>query len=232
MNILGSTHDPVASQGPAGTGVVERLREVEQTESGRLYARRDGFGLAYQSRDLRYNPDPAAEAFTIAYADLETLGVQLADDDQKLCNQVEASRPGGATQTVNAPASVAAYGTYEQQLNILKTTDNSVTDAASWIVSRYADPEPELREVPVEAHTMPQYAGVLDADISSVFSVTGLPAQAPATLMQVTVEGYTETIREQSHIIQFRTSASSTDSVWVLDDPVYGLLGLTTRLAY
>ncbi|MEE1808052.1 hypothetical protein [Streptomyces sp. BE133] len=100
------THDPIASQGPAGSGVVARLREVEQTESGRLYATRGGYGLAYQSRDVRYNPGAAGEAFTVDYADLDTLGVQTSDDDQKLCNQVTAARPGGATQTVTAPSSV------------------------------------------------------------------------------------------------------------------------------
>ncbi|MFD7616566.1 LamG-like jellyroll fold domain-containing protein [Streptomyces sp. NPDC059802] len=232
VTVLGATHDPIASQGPSGSSAMARLREVEQTESARMYARRDGFGLAYQSRDLRYNSDPADQAFAVDYADLETAGVRLADDDQKLCNQVEASRPGGATQTVPAPSSVEAYGLYEQQLNILKTTDNSVRDAASWLVARYSDPEPELREVPVEAATMPQYLNILAADISSYFTVNDLPEQSTASSLRVTVEGYTETLKERSHLIQFRTSTSSTDSVWVLDDPVYGLLGLTTRLAY
>jgi len=231
VTVLGSTHDPVASQGPAGSGVVARLREIEATESGRFYAERDYYGIAYQSRDLRYNPDPSTEVFTISYADVEP-GTQLADDDQKLCNQVEASRPGGATQLVNAPSSVLAFGPYEQQLTLLKTSDNSVSDAAYWRVSRYANPSPELREVPVEAYTMPQYLDILDADISSYFTVYDLPPQAAASALRVTVEGYTETIRENSHVIQFRTSASSTDSVWILGDPVYGVLGSTTRLAY
>jgi hypothetical protein len=56
VTILGSTHDPIASQGPGGSTVVARMREVESTESGRLYAERDYYGLAYQSRDVRYNP--------------------------------------------------------------------------------------------------------------------------------------------------------------------------------
>ncbi|MFB7219335.1 hypothetical protein [Streptomyces sp. NPDC056227] len=232
VTIFGTTHDPVAGQGEGGSGVVARMREVEATESGRLYAERDYYGLAYQSRDQRYNPDPASEVFTIAYADLNTLGVQLADDDQKLCNQVEASRPGGATQKVTAASSVLAFGLYGQQLSILKTSDNSLVDAASWIVSRYANPDPELREVPIEAYTMPNYLSILDAEISSFFSVTGLPAQAPAASMRVTVEGYTETIKENSHTIQFRTSASARDSVWVLGDATYGRLDSTTRLAY
>lgn len=232
VTVLGSTHDPMASQGPGGTGVVARLREVESTESGKLYAERDYYGIAYQSRDLRYNPDPVTEVFTISYADLETLQVELADDDQKLCNMVEASRPGGATQSVQAASSVLAFGPYEQQLNLIKTSDNSVLDAAYWKVSRYANPQPELREVPIEAATMANYLDILDADISSYFTVYDLPPQAPAPELRVTVEGYTETIKERSHLIQFRTSASYTDSVWILGDPVYGVLDSTTRLAY
>ncbi|MET9506925.1 LamG domain-containing protein [Streptomyces flavidovirens] len=232
VTIWGTTHDPVAGQGPAGTGALARMREVETTESGRLFAERTGYGLAYQSRDVRYNPDPQSEAFTITYADLDTNGVEVADDDQKLVNTVDASRPGGATQRVTAPESVLAFGPYEESLNLLKTSDNSVLDAAYWMVSRYADPQPELREVPVEAYSMSTYLGILDADISSYFSVTGLPAQAPAPELRVTVEGYAETITDYSHQIQFRTSRSTTDSVWVLDDSVYSVLDSTTRLAY
>jgi hypothetical protein len=232
VTVHGATHDPVASQGPGGSSVVARMREVEATESARLYAERDYYGLAYQSRDVRYNPDPLSEVFTIDYADLETRSVQLADDDQKLVNIVEAARPGGATQRVTAPASILAFGEYEQSLNVLKTSDNSVLDAAYWLVSRYANPGPELREVPIEAYTMPNYLDILDADISSYFSVYNLPAQAPASTMRVTVEGYTETLKERSHLIQFHTSASLNDTVWVLDDAVYSVLDSTTRLAY
>ncbi|MET8707766.1 hypothetical protein [Streptomyces californicus] len=232
VTVLGTTHDPVVGQGEAGSSVVARLREVEATESGRLYAERDYLGLAYQSRDLRYNPDAAAEAFAISYADLDTHSVELADDDQKLVNSIVAARPGGATQKVVAAESILAFGLYEQDMTLLKTSDNSVVDAAYWRISRYGNPAPELREVPVEAFTMPEYADILAADISSYFTVYDLPEQAPVTEMRVTAEGYSETIAENSHKIQFRTSASATDSVWVLGDSVYGRLDYTTRLAY
>lgn len=231
VTIWGTTHDAVAGQGPGGTGVVARMREIEATESGRLWAERDWFGLAYQSRDVRYNPSPSSETFTIDYADVEP-GISLADDDQKMVNQVDASRPGGATQRVSAPSSILAFGEYPQDLNILKTSDNSVLDAAAWMVSRYANPQPELREVPIEAFTLASYLDILDAEIGSFFSVFNLPAQAPSPTMRVTVEGYTETIKHNSHVITFHTSASSTDSVWVLDDPDYSQLDQTTRLAY
>ncbi|MGW6743791.1 LamG-like jellyroll fold domain-containing protein [Streptomyces sp. NPDC055025] len=232
VTVWGTTHDPVASQGEGGSGPLTRMQEVSTTESARLFAERDWYGLAYQSRDVRYNPDPVSEVFTVDYADLETGGFGLADDDQKLVNSIEASRPGGAVQRATDPASIAAFGLYQPSpLNLLKTSDNSVLSAAYWTVSRYADPEPELREVEIEAATLPFYSDILDAEISSFFSVYNLPSQTVSE-MRVTVEGYTEVIGEQSHTVTFRTSASARDSVWVLGDPVYGLLGQTTRLAY
>ncbi|MFM9596706.1 LamG-like jellyroll fold domain-containing protein [Streptomyces scabiei] len=232
VTVWGSTFDPIASQSQAGANALARLREVETTESGKLFAERDWYGLAFQSRDIRYNPSPGSEVFTVDYADLETDDIEASDDDQKMVNIVEASRPGGATQRVTAPASVLAYGEKPQQLALLKTTDNSVLDAAAWLVSRYADPPPELREVAVEAYTMPAFLDILDADIGSYFSVNNLPSQAPASSMRNTVEGYTETLKDTSHLIQFHVSKSATDSVWVLDDAVYSVLGSTTRLAY
>ncbi|MFJ1808550.1 MULTISPECIES: LamG-like jellyroll fold domain-containing protein [unclassified Streptomyces] len=233
VTIWGSTFDPVASQGPGGSSVVARMKEVETTESGRLFAERDYYGLAFQSRDVRYNPTPVSEVFTIDYADLETRDVRLANDDQKMVNTLEASRPGGATQRVTAPASVLAYGTYDPgALVLLKTSDNSVLDAAYWKVSRYADPGSELREVPIEAYTMATFLDILDAEISSYFSVLTMPSQSHASTIRVTVEGYTETLKDRSHYIRFFTSQSFNDSVWVLDDATYSVLGSTTRLAY
>jgi hypothetical protein len=232
VTVEGATHDAMAGQGSGGATALARMKEVEQTESGRLFAARDSFGLVYQSRDVRYNPAPASEAFSVAYADTETPDVEIRDDDQKLVNTVIASRPGGATQRVLNAASRAAYGVYQQNLTLLKTSDGSVLDAAQWLVSRYADPLPELREVPIEAYTLPNYAAILSADISDSFSVTGMPAQSYASTMRVTVEGYTETIKYNSHRIQFHVSRSDTDSVWVLGDSTYSVLGSTTRLAY
>jgi hypothetical protein len=232
VTVTGTAHDPVAGQGPGGQGALARMKEVEQTEGAKLLAERSSFGLAYQGRDVRYNPDPLSEAFSIAYADLETDSVEVRDDDQKLTNTIVAARPGGATQRVLNDTSRAAYGIYQQDLNLLKTSDNSVLDAANWIISRYADPQPEVREVAVEAYSMSTYPGILDADISSVFSVTGMPAEALSSSATLTVEGYTEQIGHAQHRIQFHTSRTTTDSVWILGDPVYSVLDSTTRLAY
>lgn len=228
---IGAAFDPVASQGPGGSTALAMMKKIEATESARLFADKDYFGLTLMSRDVRYNP--VAEV-SVSYADLETDEVELSDDDQKMVNIVIASRPGGATQRVINQDSIDAYGPYEQPLDILKTSDNSVLDAANWTVSRYADPLPELREVVVDAYTLgtAAYRDLLDLGLSGILTVTDLPAQAPTSSQTVYVEGYTETIKRNSHVIAFHVSRSYNDAVWVLDDATYSVLGSTTRLAY
>ena len=222
---------PVASQGEGGQTALELMREVEATEGGKLFCSRVGAGLEFQSRTVRYNTTSNS---LLDYSDLETPQVKVATDTQKLVNTVRASRPGGATQRIASAESRTAFGPREQELTLLKTTDNQVVDAAYWLVSRYADPQPELRQVPVEAYSLDvaTYRSLLNCDVSSVISLLGMPATAPVLSPRVTVEGYTETIGQASHYLDFHTSRTFADSVWVLDDTTYSVLGSTTRLAY
>lgn len=225
------TFSNVASQGQLGSTALSHMQDVERTESGKLMCDRGSAGLVFQSRSVRYNPVPA---LSLAYADAETDGVDFADDDQKLVNIITASRPGGATQRIPDAASIAAYGPYEQQLDLLKTSDNEVIDAANWMLNRYGDPPAEMRQLPVEAYSMgtAAYRTLLAADISTTVTVTALPDQAPAATTTVVVEGYEEHITHNQHTIDFRTSRADTDTAWTLDDPTYSVLGTSTRLAY
>ncbi|MFD0436999.1 hypothetical protein [Streptomyces chartreusis] len=228
----GSAFDAVASQAELGRSALEHMRDIARTESGKLFTNRSsGIPLVFQSRDLRYNPVPA---LTLDYADLETDDFEYAYDDQKVVNAVTASRPGGATQRVISQASIDAYGEKPQDLALLKNTDNSAADAANWLISRYADPPPEARQVPVEAYSMPvaTYRALLNADVSTVLGLTALPDQAPGSTATAVIEGYAEKIGLRQHNLDFHTSRADTDTVWVLDDSTYSVLDSTTRLAY
>lgn len=227
----GSTFDGMASQAELGKAPLEHLREIERTESGRLLASRSAAALLFQSRDVRYN-QPAA--VSLNYADLDTNSVEMADDDQKMVNTVAASRPGGATQRIVDKAARDTYGPYQRDLELFKDSDLKVTDAANWIVSRHADPPPELRSVPVEGSTLglTAYRALLNADVSTVLDVTSMPAEAPSATQTVTIEGYTETITQEQHRFAFHTSRALTDTVWVLNSATYSQLGITSRLAY
>ncbi|WP_371528371.1 carbohydrate binding domain-containing protein [Streptomyces sp. NBC_01283] len=227
----GSIFDGMAAQSALGNSPLSHLKEIETTESGKLLADRGTAGLIYQARDVRYNQ---VSAVSLAFADLETTDLEVADDDQKMVNTITASRPGGATQRVVDQAARDTYGPYEKPLDLLKSSDLKVLDAANWLISRYADPPTEIRQVPVDGYTLPlaTYRALLAADVSTALTLTGLPEQAPAPTASLTAEGYTETITRGRHLLDFHTSRAQTDTVWVLDDPVYSVLGSTTRLAY
>ncbi|MGW1801531.1 LamG-like jellyroll fold domain-containing protein [Streptomyces sp. NPDC001984] len=227
----GGSFSPVGPQRALGSSALEHMREVERSESGKLLSRRDVPGLLFQSRALRYNP---VVAFSLAYHQLETDEGEMKDDDQKLINIVEASRDGGATQRVIDQASIDLYGPYPVQLELIKPDDNGVIDAAQWTVSRYKDPPPELREVVVDGYSLPlaTYRALLNADVSTIFDVTSLPPEAPASTQTVVIEGYTEQIRQSRHVFAFHVSRASTDTVWTLDSPSYSQLGISTKLAY
>lgn len=227
----GSGFGAVGSQAALGGSPLSHLQEVEQAEGGVLISSRGSAALTLQSRDVRYNPTPA---LTISHADLDTDEAVFDDDDQKQVNDATGSRPGGATQRVRDQASIAAYGPYPKPLTLVKETDNEVRDALQWLVNRYADPPPELRQVPVDAYTLPlaTYRALLNADVSTVLGITDLPAEAATSTTTVTVEGYKEVLKRNQHYINFHTSRTDTDAVWVLNDATYSLLGQSTRLAY
>ncbi|MEU9894231.1 hypothetical protein ACIBCS_27760 [Streptomyces phaeochromogenes] len=231
ITTAGGIFDPVASQAELGSSALKHMRDVEATESGKLLALRGRAGLHFQSRDVRYNPVPL---LSLAHGDLETDGVKYADDDQKMINTVTAARQGGATQRIISQSSIDTYGPKPRSLDLLKNSDLKVTDAANWMVSRYADPPPEVRQLPVEASTLPiaTYRALMSADVSTVLGVTGLPDAAPASTATVCIEGYSERIGQNQHHIDFHTSRAQTDNVWILNDTTYSVLDSTTRLAY
>lgn len=228
---VGAFTTGIAEQAALGRTCLEHLRDVEATESGKLYASRGAPMVTLQARSVRYNP---TSSLSLAYVDFEPGDLELAYDTQKVANTLVLTRPDGATQRMVHAASRAARGPIGRSVDTLCTTDLVVTDLGNWLLWRYATPTSELRAARIEAYTMGQtiYRTLMAADISTVLTVTSMPAQAPAASMSVTVEGYHEEITHNRHLIQFLTSRTVTDTVWVLDDATYSVLGSTTRLAY
>jgi len=73
---------------------------------------------------------------------------------------------------------------------------------------------------------------VLSAVPGTRFTLSGLPANAPASSMDLFVEGVSDFITTTEHRITLRTSPASKYDVWILGDSTYGVLDSTTRLAY
>jgi hypothetical protein len=211
-----------------GAAPLRAMQDVTATEGGVLFI--DGQGrLAFQSRGHRYN---TISTFTATARDVDP-GARFISNDALLVNDVTAGRAGGATvRAVNA-GSVADYGTASVNLTLLTTSDAEVADAANWKANAGSAINPRLPNLTLDLLTSPNLtAAALLLGLGSRITVSGLPSQAPASSMDLFIEGWTETISAGGWVIAWNTSPVAASSVWQLDSPIYSQLDVSTRLAY
>jgi hypothetical protein len=221
----------VGAQSTSGKGTIEAMREVEQAEAGVLYIAGDG-RLTFHKRSRRYNNTPAV---TLTGAQLLT-DLAFPGDDFGMVNDFSVGRPGGAIQRVVDTASRNEYGLYRDSMEIPASSDTATLAAAQWRVGNYGMPRTRVPSVTVELARLEQIAPsqvalLLAADISSMIRLTSLPAQAPASSIDLFVEGGTETFTGWLWRLQFNTSPAGFSSpVWQLDVTGFSELDISTRL--
>lgn len=218
------------TQSITGRSPLDVMREAARTEGMPLYVDRGGH-LAIQPCTARYD---TASSWSVNALDVDK-DTAFTDDFQYLVNQVSVTANGGTSQTVNGAAGTASqnkYGVYNQGIQTASLNTTEAANAALGIIGANADPVPRIAPLVVEAATLATQAGygnawydaVLATDISTVVTVTNLPAQAPAASMSVFVEGYTETIGMGQHTFSFSTSPQTYTNAFQLDSATLGKL--------
>ena len=213
-----------------GKTVLAVMREVETTESGVLFDAGDGT-LKFHDRSHRYG---AASAFTLPAANVVEPPTPVLDD-QLMVNDMTATGSTGIKAHVTDDTSLAESGPYRQSLDLATSNADEPLEAASWRVGRYATPAVRISSVDVQLSKTDATvtAAILAAEPGTKFTITGLSASnAPATSMDLFVEGMSEHINATEHRVTLRTSPAEVFDVWILGDATYGVLGTTTRLGY
>lgn len=219
----------IAAVDTFGLAPLVAMQDVTDTEDGVLFI--DGQGiLTFQARSHRYN---AASVFTVTAADIDT-SARFIVNDALLINDATVTRDGGITARAVNAESVANYGTTAINVTLLTTSDLEVVDAANWKANQTAAIDPRLPNLSIDLMTSPLLtATALTLTIGSRITLSGLPAQAPAAIVDLFVEGWTETISSTGWVLAMNTSPTSTTSTaWVLDSLTYSQLDVSTRLAY
>jgi hypothetical protein len=204
-----------------GETPIALMQKVTETENGVLFDGKDGT-LTFKERDARYT---VASAFTLSVTAQEVeADLEPKDDDQFLVNDVSATANGTSAGRAIDQTSIDDNGVYRKGL---ETVTDNVADAlagAQWAVGQGKDPEPRYTQVTVDVvnSSTSQAALVLAADIGTRFTLSGLPSQAPASSVDMFIEGYTETITSATHVITFNTSPATGYDVWTIEDPVFG----------
>lgn len=236
-------NEVVADDGVAGIAHIDTtnataeslLRIVEATEGGVLYDDRDG-NLIFRDRDHRYQTT-AAFTLNAALQEVESDGLRPQLDRSTIMNSVTATNTAGSLeQRFEDTSAIDDYGLRRGDVQVASDDVDQVYQAAASRVNWYKDPRPRIASLsPVDVLHLSSATrtAIAGADISSKFTVSNLPSQAPETSPSFFVEGITETLSPESWRFSFNVSASDIyEDIWILADATHGQLGTTTILAY
>jgi hypothetical protein len=142
----GNSAPAMGEQPTDGRPFLDAVQECADVERGVAYM--DGAGvLTLQRGAFRFNQ---AVALTLAPKDVDS-STSIDDDLDRLVNDVTVRRPGGAEQRVVNQASVDAYDTHNETLEIAAADDGQALAVAAWKVADEGTPQPRVDSVAVDA---------------------------------------------------------------------------------
>jgi len=223
----------VGAQNLAGRNPIEVMQEVTDTENGVLFIDPATGKLTFHNRSRRYNQSPAV---TLVAAQI---GPDLAfpADDSHMVNDQTVTTPDGAGARHLDQASIDEYGLYRPPaLQTVAADPGAALSVAAWRVDAYGQPRIRTPSVTVRLHRLEEIApslipALLALTIGSKVRLAELPTQAPASTVDVMVEGWQEEITLVSWTITFNTSPADIWDVWQLNVAGHDELGTTTILA-
>lgn len=204
-----------------GTSPIDAMRTIAEAEQGVVFV--DGSGvLRFHARGHRYTATPAA---TIASSLIDP-ATEFTGDDQGLINRATVTRDDetGSPQVVADQTSIDPYDESAYEATLPIPSDEDAMQIASWLVGTYAQPMARTPSLKLDLLTRPDSfaTGILGIEIGDKLVITGLPSQAPASTLELFVEGWTETISADEWSIAANTSPAAPYNVWTIGDPVYG----------
>lgn len=235
--VLDNGNSTVVWQDTTGQTALDLMRAVESTENGVLFDGKDGT-LYFYARGRRYLT--TTNTFTLDCS-RDDIGADLEPifDDQMLrndCTVTRAETPTGipveSWRASNA-SSISDYGPYKEAVDSLAYTTGEVTDAAEWRVRKYAEPIVRVPTVTADVVNAddPTSWLLIGVSLDDRFRLSNLPTQAPASTLDVFIEGYTESISATGYTISYYVTPTSLFEVWVVQDATYGVYD-TYPLAY
>lgn len=137
--------------------------------------------------------------------------------------------PDGTSYTATRPDGKRQSVAFEG-VHATRSKDRSYAD---WLVWNTASTgSPRLQQAPYDLATLSDADAltICSLNVGTRVSLTGLPSQMPTTLLLI-VEGLEETITDSEHLVTLKTSPDVYSRLFILDDPVQGVLDAGYLLA-
>lgn len=181
-------------------------RQCEATDQGYLYENLD-FGLTLQGHQERENLDPALEL------DYEESGhvsppLEPTDDDREARNDVQVKRDGGsATQVVEddpgVELSIPNIGRRDESITYSLQLDSQTAQLAPWRLHKGTWPGYRFPSLTVNLAAGPTLiADVCNAGLAYRVTVDNPPDDIGPDLVDLAVEGYSETLEKFGWLVQ------------------------------
>ena len=165
----------IATGALADQGALGHVQDVLDTELGLLFVAGNNY-MTYHDRHARLKGDYLTSQAT--YGDdspeLPYQGFLPEHDDQRIINDVRATRSGGTEQTASDATSQGRYGTRtEDRTGLLHSTDNEVLDYANYRLSRWKEPDFRLRSLTIKPQRQEadEFPDVLGFDLGTRITV-------------------------------------------------------------
>jgi len=149
---------------------------------------------------------------------------------EEMANQVSVTYYGGTaiagTATARDETSIGQYGTLDENYDTLLSSASDAQSLADWQVGLFAQPRYRVDRITValDALTTLDQQSVLAVELGDVVTVTWTPNNVGAALSQlVTIDGIDFSGNPSARRISF--TMSETTAAFILDDPVFGVLG-------
>ncbi len=219
-----------------GSNVLNYIQLVSKSDLGRTYASRTN-ALTFRDRHSTIGSQP-----TVAFADdgsgLPFVDISLDVGSELLYNRVGIDREGGILQTSSDATSQGLYGV--RTLNyggLLMDSDTQSEDMADFLLAFYKDPTARVGSITVNVTGLDSdidRADVCRLDIGDVVTVTFQPRGVYGTIDEtLVVEGVDHLMPYGGpHLVTLHLSPVAQTGVFILDDPVSGVLDTGGVLAF
>lgn len=203
------------NMGVQGRDSIQSVLEEAATTGGGVLVERLSGELGYVFAGDRYNATPA---MVLDYASGEVApGLAATDDDQRLRNEVTATRPSGSSATARDAEHIADHGLYDASIAVNPLSDGALPDYAAWAVHLGTVRDLRVTALGFNLHRS-SIADWLACDIWSRVQVINPPPELPTGEdIDVHIEGYTETITTKDWRVQLNTSSAAPWQVMELD---------------
>lgn len=199
------------------------VRDSEIADIGILYDG-GGPGLSYLTRSARCQM-PVSMALDCVRQQVK-LPFSPTEDDQRSRNDWTVSRANGSSARSTDPAHIATNGLYDDSVTLNIASDNDLINQAAWRVHQGTAEEMRVPGLSLQLIDRPElWAAWLATTLGERATAANLPAQYPPGLLDMIVEGYTETWDSSSWRVDLNTSPYRPWEVFQVQDARLGRLG-------